>query len=358
MRRWASSVLLGILVFTAARATAGAPGDASRSAEPVAQVGSKVILASELQAAAEGELMRLRAEEYEIKRRVLDEQIATMLLAEEAGRRKISVEELTRTEIDDKAGAVPDEELKAFYEKNKSRMGSMPEAEALKQVGSYLKRARLGRRREALLAELRQKTGVKVFLEAPRHALQIGPAASKGPADAPVTIVEYADFQCPPCGSVAPSIARLEQQYRGKVRVLFRDFPLQMHPEAPKAAEAAACAGEQNKFWEMHDKLFANQRSLKNEDLKRYAGELSLDAAAFATCLDSGSKSKVWQASMEEGQRHGVGGTPTIFVNGRLMSGVPSYEMLVETVEEELALAAQPKKTGAASAPAAAVAAR
>src|SRR5690606_14570992 len=107
----------------------------------------------------------------------------------------------------------------------------------------------------------------------------VGP--SRGPADAPVTIVEFSDFECPFCGRANPTIEQVEKAYPDQVRVVFRDFPLPMHPHARKAAEAGHCANEQGKFWELHDKMFANQRALGVDDLKGYAKEAGMDAAKF-----------------------------------------------------------------------------
>jgi protein-disulfide isomerase len=126
------------------------------------------------------------------------------------------------------------------------------------------------------------------------------------------------------------------EEYGDKVRLVFRDYPLAMHNNAQISAEAAQCAHDQGKFWDYHDKLFANQRELDKESLKRYAGELELDAEAFNTCLDSGKFTTQIQQEMQEGSRAGVSGTPAFFINGRFLSGAQPYEAFARIIDEEL----------------------
>jgi protein-disulfide isomerase len=144
-----------------------------------------------------------------------------------------------------------------------------------------------------------------------------------GPADAPVTIIEFSDFQCPYCARfVTETLPQIKQTYEGKVRFVFRDYPLsQLHENAEKAAEAADCANEQGKFWEYHDKLFSNQSALDVASLKSYASQLGLDTGVFDQCLDSGKFAQEIQKDIQDGDSYGVQGTPAFFVNGRLVEG-------------------------------------
>ena len=157
-----------------------------------------------------------------------------------------------------------------------------------------------------------------------------------GPADAPVTMVTFSDFQCPACARSYPTVKRIMDQYKGKIRLVFKDFPLSIHPLAPKAAEAAACANDQGKFWEMHDAMFENQQKLAVADLKLAASVLGLDTAKFGTCLDSGAKTADWQADMEAGRKYGVMSTPSFFINGRLINGAAPYPAFAQIIDEEL----------------------
>lgn len=159
----------------------------------------------------------------------------------------------------------------------------------------------------------------------------------RGNPDAPVTIIEFSDFQCPFCGRFANStLKQIEDKYvkTGKVRIVFRDFPLNFHPNAKPAALAAGCAAEQGKFWQMHDKIFENQRQLSEENLKNWAKEIGLNMSRFKECYESKKYDNEISKDMEDGQRYGVRGTPS-FIIGRTKKGS-------KTVEGEVIRGAQP----------------
>ncbi|MFH1972062.1 MAG: thioredoxin domain-containing protein [archaeon] len=147
-----------------------------------------------------------------------------------------------------------------------------------------------------------------------------------GGKNADVVIVEFSDFQCPYCARGAEVVAELLEEYGNDIKVVYRDFPLSFHENAHIAAEAAECAAEQDKFWEFHDLLFANQGALDITSLKGYAAELGLDTESFNECLDSGEMSAEVDADLEDGIAAGVRGTPAFFVNGQLISGAQPIE--------------------------------
>jgi protein-disulfide isomerase len=155
--------------------------------------------------------------------------------------------------------------------------------------------------------------------------------------------VEFADFECPFCGAFYPTLKLVEKNYANRVRMVYRQFPLtNMHPNAQKAAEASLCANEQGKFWEYHDSLFSDQSRLDVPSLKQRAQALGLNTATFNTCLDSGKQAEAVQKDRDEARKIGVNSTPTVFVNGRLLSG-RSYSEVQEVIEDELQRAAQKK---------------
>lgn len=161
-----------------------------------------------------------------------------------------------------------------------------------------------------------------------------------GDADAKVTIVEFSDYECPFCGRYfTQTYPQLKKDYvdTGKVKIVFRDYPLPFHSNAQKAAEAAECADDQGKFWEMHNKLFSNQQSLGVANLKKYAGELALDQAKFDECLDSGKYESEVQNDLNEGGAYGVSGTPSFFVNGIMLVGAQPYSEFKKLIDAELA---------------------
>jgi protein-disulfide isomerase len=173
------------------------------------------------------------------------------------------------------------------------------------------------------------------------HKVEAGNAPAKGAKDAPLTVVVFSDFQCPFCKRVEPTLAQMEKEYSGKMRTVWKNYPLPFHNNAIPAAEAALAAGAQGKFWEMHDKLFDNMQSLDRPSLDKYAQELGLNMSKFKADLDSGRYKGQIDAEMKEGTNLGVSGTPAVFINGRKISGAYPFETFKKIADEELA-----KKTG------------
>jgi protein-disulfide isomerase len=164
-----------------------------------------------------------------------------------------------------------------------------------------------------------------------------GNAPVRGPKNAPLTVVLFSDFQCPFCGRVEPSITELEKNYPGKVRVFWKNFPLSFHNNAKPAAEAAMAANEQGKFWEMHDKLFANQQNLDAASLEKYAKEIGLDMAKFKAATESHKFAAQIEADVKQGGSVGVQGTPASFVNGHFINGAQPFDAFKKIADEELA---------------------
>lgn len=161
---------------------------------------------------------------------------------------------------------------------------------------------------------------------------------NKGVAgDAAITIEEFSDFECPFCSRALPTINQLKAEYAGKINIVYKHFPLaQIHPNAAKAAEASECAKDQGKFWEMHDKMFENQKALGVTDLKRYAKELGMDSGKFDSCLDSGVKKSIVDKDQQEGITKGVSGTPTFFINGQKLVGAQPFESFKPVIDSIL----------------------
>lgn len=179
------------------------------------------------------------------------------------------------------------------------------------------------------------------------YNLPVGQSPIKGPADAPITIVEFSDYQCPFCARSEPLVHQALSAYPTQAKLVFKHLPLvSIHPQAMPAALAAVAAQRQGKFWEMHEKLFANQRELGPEQLKQYAREIGLDMARFEADLQSDEVKAVVQDDMQLAQRVGVRGTPTIFVNGKLLQN-RSLEGFKQIIEPAL------KDAGGAQPPAA-----
>jgi protein-disulfide isomerase len=170
-----------------------------------------------------------------------------------------------------------------------------------------------------------------------RYNVDLGTAPTRGGKDAVVTIVEFSDFQCPFCNRVEPTLAQILSTYGDKARVAFKHLPLRIHPDAPAAHAAAESAHRQGKFWEMHDKIFANQRELKPEKFREYAKEIGLDLAKFDKDVVSPDVKKRIETDSDEADKLGVSGTPAFFINGRYLSGAQPFEAFKKMIDEELA---------------------
>jgi protein-disulfide isomerase len=304
----------------------------------VAEVNGSPILASELEPKLAGRLARLRQEEYEVRRRTLEELIAERLLAAEASKRKLSTEDLLHQEVDAKVTAIPGAQVDLIYEQNKDRFAGQTRAEALARIRDILSQRAKAERRAAFDKELRDAARVAVRLEVPRTTIAIPAGApSTGPADPKVTIVEFTDYQCPYCHRAQGVIDQVLSRYSGKVRFVHLDFPLDGHPGAVPAARAARCAGEQGKFWEYHRSLMTAPGTLDEADLKGRATALRLDVGGFGSCLSSGRHEDAIQASLRQGEELGVTGTPAYFINGRMLSGARPLESFTELIDAELA---------------------
>lgn len=161
----------------------------------------------------------------------------------------------------------------------------------------------------------------------------------QGPADAPLTLVEYGDYQCPYCGATYPVVKRLQQALRKKLRFVFRNFPLtQAHPYALITVEAAEAAALQDKFWEMHDLLFERQDVFEPDVIPLWAQEIGLNLEKFGNDIKQGTIQERIKKDRQSGIRSGVNGTPTFFINGTRYDGSPDYASMLSALESEFVL--------------------
>jgi protein-disulfide isomerase len=200
------------------------------------------------------------------------------------------------------------------------------------------------------VAEARAKAQVAMYLPPVTVDMDLTDDPVLGPADAPVTVAVFSDFQCPYCARSAPIAEHLIARFPDKVRVVFRDFPLlSIHKQAALAAEAGGCANVQGRFWPLHDLMFANQQQLGRDRVLRLAQESGLDAKTFASCLDSKRFSAEWRRDQAEGEALGVTGTPTWFVNGR-KAGAVTLERLEALITQALDSTATTRPAGSIAA--------
>ena len=313
----------------------------------VAVIGDESVSQDELLVAAalsleqsESALLRCQAEatrsRHEALEGALREMVWQRLLDREAERTATTAVALLAS-VDEAAQPVAEQDIETFYERNKARIqGSLEQTGG--QIRAYLERQAQQRVRNEFFTALEQRFAVEYRLAPLRYEVAADGFAATGPPDAAVTIVEFSDFQCPFCARFLPTLERAKKEYAGKLRVVYRHFPLSsIHPYAQKAAEASLCAADQGKFWELHDLMFAEQQTLEVPDLKEKARRLGLNGAEFDRCLDQGRHAGAVRRDLLAGEALGITGTPAVFVNGRLLPGAVPFERLAELIDDELA---------------------
>jgi protein-disulfide isomerase len=333
-------VILGVFLGAALVSSAAAQSSGGQGAGgALASVNGKPISSTDAEKSIAADLAKLEAQIYELKKTRLDAVIDEQLLAQEAGKRGVTTAALLEAEVNTKSSVVTDEEVAVYYGANQAKL--QKDLSAWRdQIRKFLNAQKATERRAAFLKELRAQHKVEVFLKAPpvfRAEITTKGAYAKGPADAPIQLIEFSDFHCPFCKRVEPTIAQVLKKYDGKIRFVYKDFPLDsLHPQARAAAEAARCAGDQGKFWEFHGKVYAGASDASPATMQAYAKDVGLDAATFETCRSSRKYQSQVQADVAEGMKFGVSGTPAFFINGRFLSGAQPLEAFTKIIDEEL----------------------
>ena len=346
--RFCSALVAFVLAAgcTAAPSSSSAqPASAATSAddtgrEVLAVVNGTSITERDVRQAAGLELSRLEEQLYQIKKQQLDALVAKHLLEGEAKRRGLSPEAFEEAEVASRITAVTEAEVDAFIEANRARIrGDVTQLRP--QIRDFLREQRLEARREAVVGELRSAAKVDVRLAAPapfRASVDVEGAPVRGTATAPVTIVEYSDFHCPFCRRVQPTLTALLDKYKGQVRLVYKHLPLDgLHPQARRVSEAAWCAGQQDRFWQFHDAVYADSgNDAGDATLNRYATTAGLDLGRFTTCLSAPETRAAVQRDVAQGESLGLNSTPGFFVNGREVRGAQPIEAFSAIIDEEL----------------------
>ena len=356
-RRKALAFLQLLLVAGAAAALSACGSDSTAQAreqgsfvvggdvpEVLATVGNDQITLADIHTRVGNQLDQMEMQYLRARSNTIESALETVLrervLLAEARSRGMGVDELVAAEA---GGTLEPSELEVeiWYQENRGRLGGRSLDEIRSQIADHLRDERLREATSELEARLFEERGVVIHFEPARVVLNNEGAPFLGPQDAPVTVVEFSDFECPYCAQLVPTLKRLTETFGDDVRVVYRQFPIpSLHPGAFKAAEASLCAHEQGRFWEMHDLMFAEISRLSVADLKEKARRLGLDGRRFDGCLDSGRYVEQVQNDMQEGSRVGVNGTPALFVNGvRLEGGAVAFETLAAAIRKELARA-------------------
>jgi protein-disulfide isomerase len=279
---------------------------------------------------------QVKEQEYNLRKKALTEVLYDM----EAQSRGITRDALVAQEITAKS-AVTTQDTDALWEEVKSRAKGATKEQVLPQLNQMAAQRKTETRTAAYQRELFKKHDVSLIGLQPSRKTVTFPADAPvmGPADAPVTIVEFTDYQCPYCQAAQQYVDRVMAAYKGQVRLVYQEFPLDFHAQAKPASRAARCAGEQGKFWEMHTGLLRTPGVFDEADLQSRAVGLGIDPKSFGACIASNKYDGVIQKSIDNGRSVGVTGTPTFFLNGRSFSGAQPFEVFERIIEEELATA-------------------
>jgi len=329
------STIFALIISTAFTLTVNSAAQQNKDGNAVvAKLGGTSVTAAEFEKKEAGDLLQARFQMYQSERKVLDHFIDNQLLELQAKKAGLTVDQLLEKEayknINKKDPT--DDQLEVYYEGLDS---DQPFAAVREQIIAHIREVRRNKARSAYIAQLKAQSNIQILLAPPTADVDAESANLRGSKNAPVKLVEFADYQCPYCAKVNPVLQAIEKEYGSNLAVVFKDFPLPMHKDAQKAAEGARCAGEQGKYWEYHDLLFSSHQ-VDLPSLKTHAGELKLDQAKFDACLDSGAEAAAVKKDLEEGQRLGLTATPSFFVNGHFFSGAADSRTIHEMIAMEM----------------------
>ena len=342
-------IVFVFVLFASLRLVAQAPAAQKPAADPqakseaVAVVDGVPITNEQVEKALGMNLSKLQEQIYSMKRQAVDALVSERVLSNEAARRKMTVTALIDAEVTSKVGLVTEAEVEKFYVANKAQFKGDLE-QSREQIRPGLQNQKIQAQRNAFIQDLKAKAKVAINLPAPdvqRFDVSIAGAPSKGPANAPVTLVEFSDFHCPFCKQLEDNntLTQILSKYGDQVKFVWIDYPIdQLHPQARKAHEAARCAGDQGKFWEYHRALYTGGPKT-GAQLKTAAQQAGLDTTSFDACFSSGKYEAAVQKDVDQGKRLSVTGTPTFFVNGRPLIGAQPLDAFTRLIDDEVARA-------------------
>jgi len=300
----------------------------------VAEVNGQKLTVADLEQEESSKLLQAHNQYYQAEKKALEDLIERRILEQKAQHEGLTLEQLVDREIKSQVKDPTEDQMKVYYEGLETEQ---PYEAVRGKILDKIRQLRENKARSTYVNALRAQSNVIVELASPSANVNIENAYTQGPQHASVTLVEFADYECPYCQKVAPDVKKLKDDFGDKLAFVYKDFPLPMHSHAEKAAEAARCAGKQGKFWEFHDHIFQSKQ-LDLGRLKEDAQTLHLDANQFTACLDSGEESADVQRDRDEGTKLGLSGTPSFFVNGHFYSGALDYAALRQIVQQQLEL--------------------
>jgi protein-disulfide isomerase len=277
---------------------------------------------------------------YRLQRQRLQTLIREQLLSKEAQRRDCSRPQLEKSIISE-TEPVTDAEIEDFYRKHRDRYPERdPKEDAFRQeIREILEEKKAGKKIRDYADSLMDRYRVDIYLKEPTLPLtqvNVSGCPSMGPENAPVVVVELSDYLCPACRSAHEAVRNIRSAYQNQVRWIFKDFPLKSHEGAERLAEAAHCAGAQDRFWKFQELLFSSNGKPDMETLGEYAAQMDLDVERFRSCLESRKFQSRIEENIQDAKAAGISATPTFIINGKMQSGVPSEDEFRRMIESEL----------------------
>lgn len=345
---WQQAVIVLLFVIASANwipyenglfASTAVPDSASERGV-LAKVGDEIITEHRLDVLLGSKLFELKKEIYRMKKEKLDQVLVETLIQKEARERGLPVEELLDEVVPASKFSSSEPEIDKYLQDNAERMrdwhGSPSDLRA--RVKLFLDQQKRVKGVNEYARSLDRKYAVEVFLPVPQQPMvtvETENALSMGLSDAPVTIVEFSDYECPACRSTHDTVKKLRANYGNKIRWIFKDYPLRRHKFAAKAAEAAHCAADQGKFWEYQELVFTRDK-LDLESLIKYAAEIGIPSDNFSKCLQSDKYKATIENSVREATQAGIDRTPSFIINGILLTGGASLDTFMVRIDEEL----------------------
>jgi protein-disulfide isomerase len=323
-------------------ASGGAPAvaqsaKASDAAAPVAYIGDRPILARDVEARTKARTFKARQELYDAQVDGIREVAFELLQEQEAAKAGISREAYYKREVTDKVAAPTEDEVQQIFTTYRARLPKSDD-EARAEVRRVLGERNAGQRAEAFKNELLARTRLRIALDPPRLEVPIeADDPVVGAAAAPVTLVEFSDFQCPYCQRGQMVLKQLRGEYGDRLRMVFKQLPLGIHAQARFAAEVSLCANDQGKYWEAREWLYTRREGVTAEAAKEWAKGAALDGAAFAKCVDEHLKGPAIDGDLKVADDLSTQSTPAFFVNGRLIEGARPVEYFRQVIDDELA---------------------
>ena len=330
-QRVAAATVVGCLL------TLAAPAAEAREGQPpdgiAAHVNGDPITMEQLEKTIQSQIKQMNQQLQQIKRSMLDRLINNMLLQQAARAEGLDLNEYLKIKVE--SLRVSDEEVDAAFSKSKHRFPAILESEVKYRIRRGLEDNRRADAVKRLLSKLRRSAKMQNFLlEKSRKivGLQAPAGPSQGPPAAPLTIVEFSDFECPFCRKLQPVLRRVLKRWPKKVRLVYKHFPLDRHRYAFSASKAAVCADKQGRFWEFHDALYRENQDLSPQGVVAVAKSLGMDLEQFRECLQDEATRLAVQSDRALARRAGVTGTPTLFINKKRLRNVSQLESEVEAM--------------------------